>query len=76
MNTAAIRNKLHEYIERADDRHLEAIYVLLENAPEPTLTYDQATLEIFHQRRNAHLAGQSKSFTAEESLELIRRNKR
>jgi hypothetical protein len=75
MNTASIRSRLHEYIERADDRHLEAIYVLLEGAGE-SVTYDQATLEMFHQRREAHLAGESKSYTAEESLQLIRSGKR
>ena len=32
MDTIAIRNQLHQYLEVADDRKLEAIYVMLEDA--------------------------------------------
>lgn len=32
MDTTAIRNQLHQYLEVADDRKLNAIYVMLEDA--------------------------------------------
>lgn len=32
MDTIDIRNQLHQYLEVADDRKLEAIYVMLEDA--------------------------------------------
>lgn len=76
MNTAAIREQLHEYIDHADDRHLEAIYVLLERDINAANEYDPATLAMFYQRRENHIKGTSKSYTPEESLKLIREAKK
>ncbi len=30
VNTIMLKERLHEYIEHADEKHLEAIYILLE----------------------------------------------
>jgi hypothetical protein len=78
MNTAAdnintLRSRLHEYIERTDERHLAAIFVLVEGDGDSTYQYDAATIEMLHSRRDAHLKGESCSYTVEESLALIRR---
>jgi hypothetical protein len=81
MNTAAnniilLRNRLHEYIERADERHLTAIYVLVDGQEgDVSHKYDASTIEMLHSRRDAHLAGETRSYTIEESLALIRGHK-
>ena len=68
-----LRSKLHDYIERSDERHLKAIYVLLEGAEQDAAhEYDAATMAMLHQRMDSHVKGTSKSYTVEESIELIR----
>ncbi len=75
MESATLRNKLHEYIDKADERKLSAIYVLVEDELEDGSIYDDETIFMLHERRNDHLNGTSKSFTPEESLEIIRGQK-
>ncbi len=76
MESAVLRNKLHEYIDKADERKLSAIYVLIEEELEDGFIYDSGTISMLHERRNNHLNGAGKSYTAEESLEMIRGQKR
>ena len=73
MDTVALRERLHEYIDTADEQHLTAIYELVESGQN---TYDEATIKMFHERRDRHLQGLGKSYTAEESLRLIREHKK
>ncbi len=76
MNTVTIKGRLHEYIEKADDKHLEAIYVLLEKEIEPANEYDAATLEMLYRRRDNDLQGLSKSYTMEDAIESVRNAKK
>ena len=71
METTAIREKLHKYIDVADERKIEAMYIMLEDE---IASYDYNTDEIklFHKRRNKHLNQESVSYTPDESLNLIR----
>ena len=74
MDTVMIKGRLHEYIERADDKHLEAIYILLEKEITTSYQYDKASLDMLYARRDNHLKGQSKSYTAKEVFDSIRAN--
>jgi len=75
MNTASsLRDKLHQYIDVADEQKLQAIYVLLED--EIDYKYSLQEIEIFHERRANHLNGTSKSYTPEESITAIRQQKK
>ena len=76
MNETTLRERLHEYIDTADERHLTAIYVLVENEIDTDDIYDDATLKMLYERRENHLKGISKSYTAEESINLIRKHKK
>ena len=60
----------------ADERKLSAIYVFVEDELEEKFSYDSETISMLHERRNNHISGASKSYTAEESLETIRGKKR
>jgi len=62
MNTTTIKERLHEYIDHADDKHLEAIYLLL------GLEADVGTRRnaLIREERAKYLNGEGKSFSPEE----------
>ena len=70
----SLRDKLHQYIDVADEQKLNAIYSLLED--EINGNYVQEDIAEFHRRRQNHLDGNSKSLTAEESLNAARQQKK
>ena len=70
----SLRDKLHQYIDVADEQKLQAIYTLLED--EINWSYTKENIEQFHQRRQNHLNGNSQSLTAEESLNAARQQKK
>ena len=75
MNTAtSLRDKLHQYIDVADEQKLQAIYVLLED--EIDWNYTSEEIGMLHQRRENHLKGVSKSYAVEESLKAVRQQKK
>lgn len=73
MDTATLKGRLHAYIDQADNKHLEAIYLLLEKELEPTYQYDAATLELLYKRRENHLNEQSVSYSVEQAIDSIRK---
>jgi hypothetical protein len=70
----SLRDKLHQYIDVADEQKLQAIYTLLED--EINWGFGKEDIEQFHQRRQNHLDGTSQSYTAEESLNAARQQKK
>lgn len=70
----SLRDKLHQYIDVADEQKLQAIYTLLED--EINWSYSKEDIEQFHQRRQNHLNGTSQSLTIEESLNAARQQKK
>jgi hypothetical protein len=77
MEVEVLRERLHEYINVADEQHLSAIYILVEdNIPSDDEKYDEATLRMFYQRRENHLKGISKSYTVEEAMAIVRNHKK
>ena len=72
-SSLSLRDKLHQYIDVADEQKLQALYVLPEN--EMNENYSAEEIAMFHQRRDNHLKGISKSYTPEESLKAVRRQK-
>ena len=70
----SLRDKLHQYIDVADEQKLQAIYTLLED--EINWSYTKEDIHQFHQRRQNHLNGTSQSYTTEESLTAARQQKK
>lgn len=76
MDTAVIRERLHEYIEVADSEHLAAIYILLQKEMPERTQYDAETLSMLYRRLEEDLAGKSKFYTVSEAFASVRNNKR
>jgi len=68
MTTLDLRNTATEYINNADTRLLKMIKALAESyqSDEQELTLSEEQYKMIDQRREAHLKGESKSFTWDE----------
>ena len=71
MTTAAIRQKLHKYLEVADDKRVKAMYMLLEDeiAQEEMEYTDEFKAEL--DRRYEHYKNGGKMISAAEAKKRI-----
>ena len=76
MEPSSIKQKLHHYIDVADDKKLQAIYTILEDEIEGEYFYTQDEIKMFYERRQKHLNGEGKTYTVEETLNLVRQNRK
>jgi uncharacterized protein YutD len=76
MEPANIKERLHHYIDVADEKKLQAIYTILEDDIEGEYSYTQDEVKMFYDRRQKHLNGESKSYTVEEAINLVRQNRK
>jgi hypothetical protein len=78
MTATAIRKKLINYLESADEKKVKAVYTIFEDeineSSEFFLTKDQ--LDILNKERENHLKGKSKSYTWDQAKEIIRSKKK
>lgn len=74
MSTAAIRQKLHNYLEIADDKKIKAIYTMMENEIEENeLVYTTELKDELDKRYDDYKSGKAKMITAEESKKRIQK---
>jgi len=73
MEVSFLREKLHDYINVADEQHLNAIFTLVEdNIPEISNDiYNKEMMEMLYARRENHKNGASKSYSLEGSFNLV-----
>lgn len=76
MNTAIIREQLHQYINNADDHTIEAIFTLLQPDMANKSTYSDEELKAFYERREKYMSGNTTTYSAEEAHDYIRKNKK
>ena len=73
MIQASVKEKLHEYIEHADEKKIQAIYTLVENDIEDRSSlYDEETLNSFRATSADYFAGKIKGRPMQESMDRIR----
>ena len=75
MDVQNLRERLINYIQKADIGSLSEIYVFVEDGCGETLSksvYDDATMAMLNERREKHRKGISKSYTAAEAIDLIK----
>lgn len=74
MIQTLVKEKLHEYIEHADEKKIIAIYTLVENEIEDrSYLYDDAAIRTFQATSEGYFSGKIKGHTIEESMECIRK---
>lgn len=74
MKTIDIRQKLHRYIETAQDKKVKAIYAMVEEEIQETNSYwnNPEFLAELKRRDEEYLTGKSKTYTLEEALKKAR----
>jgi hypothetical protein len=75
MSAVQIKETLHEYIDTADDKKLEAIYTILKDSISPDFEYSKDDLDAIYARRDKYKKGEAETLTAEEFINYIRKNK-
>jgi hypothetical protein len=74
METANIREELHQYIDKGDEKFLRLLYALAkEYNDEDDFEYGftEEDIKLFDERRAKRLTGQSKKYSWQEAKEII-----
>jgi len=74
METAGIREQLHQYIDKGDEKFLRLMYALAkEYNDEDDFEYEftEDDIKAFDERRAKRLNGESKAYSWEEAKEII-----
>lgn len=74
MEDVKLREKLHNYVEKGDEKLLKLMYVLAkeyndEDDSDHQFTTDE--IKLFEQRRTSRISGKSKVYSREEAHNMI-----
>jgi hypothetical protein len=73
MTLESVKERLHGYIEHADEKKLQAIYTLVEGEIDVTeRTYDAETIAILEERRRKFIDSSAKGLSPEELIKYVR----
>ena len=75
METIQKRQKLHEYIQSADDEKVNALFLILDSNENNDYPYSDEDISLLYQRRERFLKGEGKNLIVSESFEDIRKRK-
>lgn len=69
MNTAELRQKLHHYIENAEEKKLKAMFSMVEDEIEEAYNHweDEDFVTVLQEKEQAYLSGTTKIYTVSES---------
>ncbi len=75
MEALQIKETLHEYIDTADDKKLEAIYTILKDSISPDFEYSKDELAAIYTRRSEYKNNEAVTFVAEDFVNYVLQNK-
>ena len=71
MMITEIRQQLHEYIDSADDKNVEALYtILIPGMQQTKVSADE--LKQFYDRRDKHLSGKVEAYSLDDAHAIVR----
>ncbi len=76
MDTAAIREILHQYIDASDDDHIVSMLQYVENQKGEPFECTPEELKELHRRADMVLNGSAIMYTAEDAHEYIRNSRK
>ncbi|MCA0396410.1 MAG: hypothetical protein LCH51_03340 [Bacteroidetes bacterium] len=78
MDALAIREKLYDYIRVADDKKIEAIYIMLEDNIKERLDWwkDKMFVDVLQKEQKAWVAGETKGYSMSEIKSAIANRKK
>jgi len=74
MQAVQIKEALHEYIDTADEKKLEAIYMVLKDSININYEYNAEELSEIYSRRDKYKSGEAETLTTEEFMNFVRKN--
>ena len=79
MQTNTIREKLHQYVDSGDDKLVKLLYTLAkeyneEENDEIDSFFTETDIQIFDERREKRIAGESKTYSWNEAKTFIASN--
>ena len=74
MESANIRQKLHQYIEKGDEKLLKLMYAVAKEYNDEDdfeYTFSEDEIKLFEQRTAKRLKGESKTYNWQEAKDII-----
>ena len=74
METAGIREQLHQYIDKGDEKFLRLMYALAKEYNDKDdfeYEFTEDDIKAFDERRAKRLSGESKTYNWQEAKEII-----
>ena len=77
MDTATIRQQLHEYIEQVDDKKARGLYMLVEeDINNQHIKFSDEQLAFLNEEYESYLKGDGKTYSREEAMDIIRQKRK
>lgn len=74
MQVPHLKEKLHQIIETAEDKKLEAIYTLLQAEENSAPSYSVIELEAIYERRNNFMQDKEQFISLQEFIKYVKQN--
>jgi len=74
MEASNMRQKLHQYVDRGDEKLLKLMYAVAREYNEEDdfeYVFSQQEMQLFEERRARRLSGESKSYSWPEAKDII-----
>ena len=72
MTLISVKEKLHDYIDHADDKKIKSLYTMLQSDIEQDFELTDSDMKELDSRWEDYLSGKTKSYTLEEAMDKLK----